>query len=103
MLFTSDGGVPQSPQQAKPPATPNGGEHFDPSEYRDKGMGMGLSICHSIVQNHGGRIWVSPGPDGGSIFEFELPTQPVNEVEMSKVRPPLAARVSSGKQLCQRQ
>jgi hypothetical protein len=35
MLFTSDGGVPQSPQQAKSPATPNGGEHFDPSEYRD--------------------------------------------------------------------
>jgi C4-dicarboxylate-specific signal transduction histidine kinase len=54
------------------------------------GMGMGLSICHSIIQNHGGRIWGSPGADGGSIFEFELPTQPVNEVETSKI-PPSAA------------
>ena len=36
-----------------------------------RGMGMGLSICQSIIENHGGRIWVSPG---GSIFQFELPT-----------------------------
>jgi len=39
-----------------------------------RGMGMGLSICHSIIQSHGGRIWVSPGLNGGSIFQFELPT-----------------------------
>jgi signal transduction histidine kinase len=57
---------------------------------KTNGMGMGLSICHSIIQNHGGRIWVSPGDNGGSIFEFELPIQPVTEVETSKV-PPSAA------------
>jgi signal transduction histidine kinase len=57
---------------------------------KTKGMGMGLSICQSIIQNHGGRIWVSPGADSGSIFEFELPTQPVNQVETSKI-PPSAA------------
>ena len=39
-----------------------------------RGMGMGLSICQSIIENHGGRIWVSPGANGGSIFQFELPT-----------------------------
>jgi signal transduction histidine kinase len=39
-----------------------------------RGMGMGLSICQSIIENHGSRIWVSPGADGGSIFQFELPT-----------------------------
>ena len=39
-----------------------------------RGMGMGLSICHSIIENHDGRIWVSPGANGGSIFQFELPT-----------------------------
>ncbi|MGC2713527.1 MAG: ATP-binding protein [Pseudolabrys sp.] len=38
-----------------------------------RGMGMGLSICQSIIENHGGRIWVSPGANGGSIFQFELP------------------------------
>jgi two-component system sensor kinase FixL len=39
-----------------------------------RGMGMGLSICKSIIENHDGRIWVSPGANGGSTFQFELPT-----------------------------
>jgi PAS domain S-box-containing protein len=38
------------------------------------GMGMGLSICHSIVQHHGGRIWASPGVSRGTILQLELPT-----------------------------
>jgi signal transduction histidine kinase len=38
------------------------------------GMGMGLSICHAIIENHGGRIWASPGVPRGTIFQFELPT-----------------------------
>jgi C4-dicarboxylate-specific signal transduction histidine kinase len=42
---------------------------------KERGMGMGLSICHSIVENHGGRIWVSPGVTRGSIFQLELPTK----------------------------
>ena len=39
-----------------------------------RGMGMGLSICQSIIERHDGRIWVSSGATGGSIFQFELPT-----------------------------
>jgi signal transduction histidine kinase len=39
-----------------------------------RGMGMGLSICQSIIENHAGRIWISPGANGGSIFQFELST-----------------------------
>src|SRR5262245_23081277 len=37
------------------------------------GMGMGLSICNSIVESHGGRLWASPAVNRGSIFQFELP------------------------------
>jgi signal transduction histidine kinase len=38
------------------------------------GMGMGLSVCQSIIESHNGRIWASAGVDRGSIFQFELPT-----------------------------
>jgi two-component system sensor kinase FixL len=40
---------------------------------KEHGMGMGLSICRSIIDSHGGRIWVSAAVNGGSIFQFELP------------------------------
>jgi len=40
---------------------------------KERGMGMGLSICQSIVESHGGRIWVSNAAYRGSIFQFELP------------------------------
>lgn len=40
------------------------------SEYT--GTGIGLSICKSIVERHGGSIWIKDKPTGGSIFEFNL-------------------------------
>jgi hypothetical protein len=38
-----------------------------------RGMGMGLSICKSIIESHNGKIWVSAAAPRGSIFHFELP------------------------------
>ena len=41
---------------------------------KPEGMGMGLSICRSIIEAHGGRITASPSQDGGSLFQIGLPT-----------------------------
>ncbi len=45
---------------------------------KPNGMGMGLSICRSIIENHGGRLWASQIDPQGALFQFTIPvTQPV--------------------------
>jgi C4-dicarboxylate-specific signal transduction histidine kinase len=37
------------------------------------GLGIGLSLCRTIIEAHGGRLWAWPAPEGGAVFKFTLP------------------------------
>jgi signal transduction histidine kinase len=39
------------------------------------GMGMGLSICRSMIEAHGGRMWATPNVHRGAAFQFTLPAR----------------------------
>ena len=40
-----------------------------------EGMGMGLAICHSIVEAHGGRLWATACEPHGALFQFTIPAE----------------------------
>jgi PAS domain S-box-containing protein len=67
-------GVIVTVQDSGPGLKPESIDHlFDPF-YTTKpaGMGMGLSICRSIIEAHGGRLWASANAPRGSVFQFTL-------------------------------
>lgn len=40
------------------------------------GLGIGLAICHSIIEAHGGRLWATPNEPAGAVFHFAVPVPP---------------------------
>jgi signal transduction histidine kinase len=69
-------GVLVTVRDSGPGLTPESLNHLFDAFYTTKpgGMGMGLSICRSIIEAHGGRLWATANVPQGAIFQFILPT-----------------------------
>jgi two-component system sensor histidine kinase/response regulator len=56
---------------------------------KSAGMGVGLSICHSIIEAHGGHLWAEDNCDGGAVFRFTVPcAQPQQRHAVANPAPP---------------
>jgi C4-dicarboxylate-specific signal transduction histidine kinase len=72
----SDGHVVVAVQDSGPGIDPESANQLFDAFFTTKaeGMGMGLSICRSIIEAHGGQVWASNNAGHGAIFQFSLPS-----------------------------
>ena len=71
---------------------------FDPfftTKEAGEGTGLGLTICYSIIDEHGGRIWLENRSAGGAVFNVELPFGVREEEEPADAEPPAGAQPAS--------
>jgi signal transduction histidine kinase len=71
---TESGDVLVSVSDTGPGLSPATQENLFKAFYTTKpnGLGLGLSICHSTVEAHGGRLWASANAPRGAVFQFTL-------------------------------
>ena len=71
----SEGGVRVGVRDTGPGLSPESLSRLFEPFYTTKpeGMGMGLSICRSIIEAHGGRLWAIPCEPRGALFQFTIP------------------------------
>src|SRR5205085_6090435 len=76
----ASGGVLVTVQDSGPGLHPESVNRLFDAFYTTKpgGMGMGLSICRSIIEAHGGRMGATPNVPHGATFRFNLPGQGKN-------------------------
>ena len=77
-----DNGIGMDPEHAKRIFEPFQRLHGE-EDY--PGTGIGLAVCERIIDQHGGRIWVSSVPGEGSVFHFTLPAAATAVAEPPRV------------------
>lgn len=80
LLISSEGGADRvgvAVQDSGPGLNPQSVNRLFDAFYTTKpeGMGMGLTICRSIIEAHGGRLWVAANEPRGAMFQFNLPSE----------------------------
>jgi signal transduction histidine kinase len=68
------GGMLVAVRDSGPGLDPKSADRLFEAFYTTKpgGMGMGLAICRSIIEGHGGRLWASTNEPRGAVFQFTL-------------------------------